>query len=62
MRELDVLLGRFFDARFESLSEEEQLRFAQLLEHEDPSLFAWLNGREMHPDANMQQLIEAIRA
>ena len=62
MRELDVLLSRFFDDRFASLSGNEQLCFAQLLEQEDPSLFAWLNGREVHPDPNMQRLIEAIRA
>ena len=62
MRELDVLLTRFLDERFADMASAEQQRFAELLEADDPSLYAWLTGRELHQDLKMQDLIRQIKS
>lgn len=42
-REMDLLMGRFADALLPDLSEEEVDAFEQLIDIEDPDLFAWIN-------------------
>ena len=62
MRELDVLLTRFIDQRFNSLSNEAQDDFERLLEQSDIDLYRWLTGRSLAPDASFAQMIDEIRA
>lgn len=43
-REMDLLMGRFADAELVGLSEEEVGAFEELIELQDPDLFAWISG------------------
>jgi antitoxin CptB len=61
MRELDVLLERYVDERFRLAPSGEQEAFRQLLETQDPLLFAYCFGPE-HPPAEFAALIERITA
>ena len=42
MLELDLILQPFVENTFDSLPENDQLRFEALLEREDQQLFMWL--------------------
>lgn len=42
MRELDVLLERFMERRYDALSDADKAAFEQLLEHSNDDLLAWL--------------------
>ncbi len=61
MKELDDLLMGFFDARFEGLSPREQAALAQLLELQDPELYAYLMNREQPRDEALRDVIREIR-
>jgi antitoxin CptB len=43
-REMDLILGRFADARIVDLSEHELTQFEELMEVPDPDLYAALTG------------------
>ena len=49
MLELDLILQPFVENSYDSLEEDDQLRFEALLEREDQQLFMWLMKREHHP-------------
>ncbi len=52
VRELDILLTRFLEERFDSLDGETQESFANLLECQDPDLMDWLMERRSdYPDS-----------
>lgn len=52
MLELDVLLVPFLKEAYSTLPEDDQARFRNLLDCEDPDLFAWFmrNGAPEDPD------------
>lgn len=66
MLELDVFLTEFFHHHYKTLSAIDQQTFIELLEEDDPKLFAWLLGSEQAPEkylhlckkinANVQQV------
>lgn len=58
MRELDLLLEGFFDARYPDLQEPERQAFVELLECEDDELWSWLTGRE---EPSRDDLADAVR-
>jgi len=60
MWELDLLLIPFLEARFESLSHEQQLTYQRLIEEEDQDLFVWLMHRERPEDPELRQLVQMI--
>ena len=43
-REMDLLLGRFADARVDSLTDEQMDQFEALMDVSDRELYAWLTG------------------
>jgi antitoxin CptB len=49
IREMDLLLGRFADARLEELTPAELDLYEALLEKNDQDLYAWTTGREAPP-------------
>lgn len=49
MLELDILLSRFLDEHYSSLSASELACFHRLLEQSDTTLLAWLQGQEQPP-------------
>lgn len=50
MKEMDLLLGRFADARLPSLTEEQLDSLETLMEIGDQELFAWMSGRKAAPE------------
>lgn len=61
VRELDLLLSRFLDARYDQLSAEDQRIFELLLDQNDPDLLAWLMGNRVPQEKDMQRLVAEIR-
>lgn len=61
MKELDVMLARWLDARWAAAGPDEQAAFAALLELQDPQLWDLLSGRETPPSAHAV-LVAQIRA
>ena len=62
MRELDLLLIGFLDARYAAASPEEQEAFAQLLDLPDPEIARYLLGHEQPPDISQRELVQHIAA
>lgn len=61
MLELDVLLGKFLEERYDKLSLEEQKNFIALLDESDPELFTWIMGHEAPKDVKFNHITEIIR-
>ena len=61
MLELDVMLRRYLDGPYGTLSEREQSEFVALLETEDDKLWVWLSGRQTPADPRLAALCERIR-
>jgi antitoxin CptB len=61
MKELDILLTRYLDERYGAAPEKEQLAFRQLLEAQDPLIYAYCLGQERPPE-HLAGLIERIAA
>jgi antitoxin CptB len=59
MKELDILLARFVDERFDSASPQEQEAFEELLEVQDPLIYAYCLGNQP-PPSHFAALIERI--
>ena len=58
MRELDVMLSRYLDRIWDTASPVERDAFAQLIELQDPELFAYLVGPTI-PDEDAQRAVVA---
>ena len=61
MKELDILLSRYMDARFYAAPPTEQEAFRGLLECPDPEIYAYCFGQERPPEL-LAVLIERITA
>ena len=61
MLELDMILAPFVEDVYDSLEEDDKLRFEVLLEREDQTLFMWFMQREQPIDPNMQRIMQIIR-
>lgn len=61
MLELDILLLRFFDQHYATLTTAEQQLFQQLLTYPDPDLFTWLMGHGAPSSPELQSMITRIR-
>jgi antitoxin CptB len=59
MKELDVLLTRYMDERFDGAPHEEQAAFRRLLEAQDPVIYAYCLGHECPPQ-DLSALIKRI--
>jgi len=60
MLELDLLLQPFVENTYDSLPEDDQLRFEAFLEREDQQLFVWLMKREQPADPDTQRIVQII--
>jgi antitoxin CptB len=49
MREMDLVMGRFADARLPAMSEAELDEFERLLDAPDPSVLAWITAETPVP-------------
>ena len=61
MLELDVILIKFLENIFLTLSSEKQADFIELLNCTDPELFSWLLGTEIPQNPRWAALIAEIR-
>lgn len=61
MLELDFVMERYLDDRFDTADAAEQALFADLLTAQDPELQAWILNGVKHSDAGYQDLINKIR-
>ncbi len=49
MKELDVLFGGYLSRRYANATTEQQETFLQLLQREDPDIWAWVVGQTPPP-------------
>ena len=61
MKENDVLLGKFAQARLVELSEDEADQFENLMNHSDNDLYNWVTGREPTPDIVDSPVLRLIK-
>lgn len=57
MLELDVILGQLLESTFPKLTEAQQCQFERMLSVDDPTLYAWLIGREVPLDKAMREIV-----
>lgn len=60
MRELDLVLRRYVDERYDSASSEERAAFEQLLDLPDPELAGYLLGRTEPTDPALARLTQLL--
>ncbi len=60
-RELDLLLQGFLERGYPALSPQDQDRFRDLLEENDPDIYAWVIGRAAPANPAYQGLVDAMR-
>ncbi len=61
MKELDVVVTRYYEQHYPQVSETEQAAFVRLLETvEDPDLWTWVMGYEPAP-AEYQDVVTRLR-
>jgi antitoxin CptB len=61
MKELDIMLTRYLDERYGAAPPTEQRAFQELLEAQDPMIFAYCLGSERPPE-HLADLIGRIAA
>ncbi|MDR3386245.1 MAG: succinate dehydrogenase assembly factor 2 [Rudaea sp.] len=61
MRELDQLLGWYFEVRYAQADAVAKAAFSTLLDEQDPELWNWLSGRAVPPQAGWRNIIDEIR-
>lgn len=61
IREMDLLLQRFMECRYDQLSDEDKKAFAELLEQPDLDIMDWIMGRAIPPSDSLLSIIEMIR-
>lgn len=59
--ELDVILARFLDTKFQRLDARERETFERLLEAADEDLWRWINGDEAGLEPAWRDLVAALR-
>ena len=62
MKETDLLLGQFAKTHLPSLDRDGLVQFEALLDAGDPSIFAWVRGDEIVPDAYDNRVFAMIKA
>ena len=60
MKELDVLLEKFFDQQAESLLAGNWPQLEELLAQEDDVLFDWISGRNLPANPGLLKLIKTL--
>ena len=61
MKELDLLLERYLAVRYPGAGPEEQVAFRELLDMQDPELFAFVTGRERPATEELCRVVDALR-
>ncbi len=61
MRECDLILGAFADARLAALTQEELEQYEDLLQAPDTELFKWMTGEQPVPERYDTTLFRSIQ-
>lgn len=61
LREMDLLLGDFLDARYSGLTPAQAAAFAQLAEMEDLDLWPLITGKRECADAMQAEVVRMLR-
>ncbi len=62
-KEMDIILGRYAEARLPAMQDDELDAFERVLELPDPTLTLWFSGGATAADAGeFAELIDALRA
>ena len=62
MKELDLVINRFFESDYDSLSEQEQSEFKDFLNVEDPEIFSWIMGRTTPENESHLAIIKQLQS
>jgi antitoxin CptB len=62
VRELDVLLTRFLDQSYDTLSNSQKIAFCKLLEVQDPIIMDWIFARSSLDDNDLQEIVRQLAA
>ncbi len=60
-KEMDLFLGAFAEAHLAAMTQEQLDRYEVLLATDDPTLYAWICGREEPPPELQSDVMELIR-
>lgn len=61
-REMDLIMGRFADARLEGLEDTGLAEFERLLDAPDQEVYAWISGRTRTPENFNGPVLKALKA
>lgn len=61
MKEMDLILGRFADARLAAMSDADLDQFEAIIALPDVTLYRWLSGRDPVPASHDTAMLQAIR-
>lgn len=61
IREMDLLLQRFVETRYDTLSDEQKSAFSELLEQADLDIMDWIMKRSIPPTNSLKTVIQLIR-
>lgn len=62
MREMDLILGSFADARIDALTDAELDQYEALLDISDTMLLPWITGEEPAPEIRQSAILQKIVA
>lgn len=60
VRELDVLLMRFLEHSYKTLSNPQKIAFCDLLEVQDPIIMDWIFARSSSDEKDLQDIVEKL--
>lgn len=60
LKELDVILGPFFDQHYLALSADDKAAFSRLVDCEDMDLFNWFMRQDTPADPEMERMIDLV--
>ncbi|HET7708773.1 MAG TPA: succinate dehydrogenase assembly factor 2 [Sphingomicrobium sp.] len=61
IREADLLVGAFFDARHQAWDERERAQFEAMLDEQDVDILAWAHGTCQVPERYLGSMIQALQ-
>ena len=60
MLELDLILSRYLEARFDAMTEVQREAFQSLLEYPDNDIWDWFNARTQCNDPEVEPMVNDI--
>lgn len=60
-KELDRILSNYLHTEYEQASQDMQLAFAELLEHQDPDIYDWLMGVSGSDERRIRKIVTHLQ-